>query len=54
MDAHFNEYLAAVVGMQDLYGHPVEDHPSEFHGAGEPEAAGHCSPDFCSALGGTS
>jgi hypothetical protein len=31
MDAHFNEYLAAVVGMQDLYGHPAEDHPTEFH-----------------------
>lgn len=31
MDAHFNEYLAAVAGMQDLYGHPAEDHPTEFH-----------------------
>ena len=31
MDAHFNEYLAAVAGMQDLYGHPAEDHPTDFH-----------------------
>jgi hypothetical protein len=31
MDAHFHEYLAAVAGMQDLYGHPAEDHPTEFH-----------------------
>jgi hypothetical protein len=31
MDAHFNEYLAAVAGLQDLYGHPAEDHPTEFH-----------------------
>lgn len=32
MDAHFNEYLAAVVGMQDLYGHTADDRPTEFHG----------------------
>lgn len=31
MDAHFSEYLAAVAGMQDLYGHPADDHPTEFH-----------------------
>jgi len=31
MDAHFNEYLAAVAGMQDLYGQSAEDHPTEFH-----------------------
>jgi len=31
MDAHFSEYLAAVAGMQDLYGHPAEDHPTDFH-----------------------
>lgn len=30
MDAHFHEYLAAVAGMQDLYGHPAEQ-PTEFH-----------------------
>ncbi len=38
MDAHFNEYLAAVAGMQDLYGHPAEDHPTEFHGDVTPSA----------------
>lgn len=31
MDAHFNEYLAAVVGMQELYGERPDDHPTEFH-----------------------
>lgn len=34
MDAHFHEYLAAVAGMQDCYGHPAEDHPTEFHDEG--------------------
>lgn len=31
MDAHFNEYLAAIVGMQELYGDRGEDQPTEFH-----------------------
>jgi hypothetical protein len=31
MDAHFNEYLAAVAGMQDLYGELGDEHPSDFH-----------------------
>lgn len=31
MDAHFNEYLAAVAGMQDVYGHRGDEHPTEFH-----------------------
>lgn len=39
MDAHFNEYLAAVAGMQDLYGHPADDHPTEFHEEVVPSAA---------------
>jgi hypothetical protein len=39
MDAHFNEYLAAVAGMQDLYGHAAEDHPTEFHDDVTPAAA---------------
>ena len=39
MDAHFNEYLAAVAGMQDLYGHAPEDHPTEFHDDVTPPAA---------------
>ena len=39
MDAHFNEYLAAVIGMQDLYGHAAEDHPTEFHDDVTPPAA---------------
>jgi hypothetical protein len=31
MDAHFREYLAAVGGMQDLYGERGDDHPTDFH-----------------------
>ncbi|MFM7043166.1 MAG: hypothetical protein ACKO35_13395 [Planctomycetaceae bacterium] len=31
MDAHFNEYLAAVAGMRDLYGERGDDHPTDFH-----------------------
>lgn len=31
MDSHFNEYLAAVAGMQEVYGHPADDHPTDFH-----------------------
>lgn len=31
MDPHFHEYLAAVAGMQDLYGEPPHEGPSEFH-----------------------
>lgn len=31
MDAHFNEYLAAIAGMHDIYGDVGDDHPSEFH-----------------------
>lgn len=31
MDPHFNEYLAAVVGMGELYGEPCPETGSEFH-----------------------
>lgn len=31
MDPHFNEYLAAIAGMHDVYGERSEDHPTEFH-----------------------
>lgn len=31
MDPHFNEYLAAVAGMADLYGEPCPEGHSEFH-----------------------
>ena len=31
MDAHFREYLAAMAGMQDVYGDRSDDHPTEFH-----------------------
>ena len=31
MDPHFHEYLAAVAGMQDLYGEPPCEGTSEFH-----------------------
>ncbi len=38
MDPHFHEYLAAVAGMQDLYGEPPHEGETEFHG--EPAAFG--------------
>jgi hypothetical protein len=31
MDPHFNEYLAAIAGMHDLYGDRPDDQPTEFH-----------------------
>lgn len=31
MDAHFRDYLAAVAGMQDVYGERGDDQPTEFH-----------------------
>jgi len=31
MDAHFNDYLGAIAGMQDVYGDRGDEHPSEFH-----------------------
>ena len=31
MDAHFNEYLAAVAGMQSTYGERCDSRPTEFH-----------------------
>ena len=31
MDPHFNEYLAAIAGMHDVYGERPEDHPTDFH-----------------------
>jgi hypothetical protein len=32
MDPHFHEYLAAVAGMHDVYGGPLDEGPSDFHG----------------------
>ncbi len=31
MDPHFNEYLAAIAGMHEVYGDRPEDQPTEFH-----------------------
>jgi hypothetical protein len=31
MDPHFNEYLAAIAGMHDIYGDRPEEHPTDFH-----------------------
>lgn len=31
MDPHFNEYLAAIAGMHEIYGDRPEDHPTDFH-----------------------
>ena len=35
MDAHFQEYLAAIAGMHDIYGDAGDEHPTEFHEACE-------------------
>ncbi len=35
MDPHFNEYLAAVAGMHDLYGDLPCDTGTEFHAVAE-------------------
>ena len=40
MDPHFNEYLAAIAGMNDLYGAPAIEGTSEFHEQQAQEAAG--------------
>lgn len=40
MDAHFNEYLAAVAGMHDLYGERGDDHPTDFHNVDASPVAG--------------
>jgi hypothetical protein len=50
MDAHFSEYLAAVAGMQDLYGHPAEDHPTEFHDEVTPSAAADPAPSAATTI----
>jgi hypothetical protein len=39
MDAHFNEYLAAVAGMQGMYGEPCDGRPTEFHDDSVPATA---------------
>jgi hypothetical protein len=39
MDAHFQEYLAAIAGMHDIYGDAGDEHPSEFHEAAETATA---------------
>ena len=31
MDPHFNEYLAAIAGLHDVYGERPDDRPTEFH-----------------------
>jgi hypothetical protein len=30
MDPHFNEYLVAVAGMQEIYGEAGDDMPTDF------------------------
>jgi hypothetical protein len=39
MDPHFNEYLAAVAGLHDLYGEPPCEGCSEFHAEAAEAAA---------------
>lgn len=49
MDAHFNEYLAAVAGMRDLYGERGDDHPTDFHDVAASPVAG--DPLACETAG---
>ena len=52
MDPHFNEYLAAVAGMHDVYGEPPCDGTSEFHEC-EKEVGSHFPATAgCPALAG--
>lgn len=37
MDPHFNEYLAAIAGLHDVYGDRRDDPETEFHAAPEAE-----------------
>jgi len=39
MDPHFNEYLAAVAGMHDVYGELPCDSGTEFHAIADELAA---------------
>lgn len=48
MDPHFNEYLAAIAGMHELYGERPEDHPTEFH-ADDASANGTVAPVIAAA-----
>jgi hypothetical protein len=39
MDPHFNEYLAAVAGMREIYGEAGDEMPTEFQLAEAPAVA---------------
>jgi hypothetical protein len=39
MDPHFNEYLAAVAGMLEIYGEAGDDLPTEFQQVEAPAVA---------------
>ena len=39
MDPHFNEYLAAVAAMRELYGEAGDEQPTEFQQAAVAEMA---------------
>ena len=45
MDAHFREYLAVVAAMQELYGEPGDDRPTDFHDEAGWTEAGTCAAD---------
>jgi|688.fasta_scaffold33532_2 hypothetical protein len=46
MDAHVNEYLAAVAAMREMYGEPGADRPSGSSAAGG-EAVRPCQTACC-------
>ncbi len=49
MDPHFSEYLAAIVGMREVYGEHPENHPTDFH-ADEPVMASAATAVAAAAL----
>ncbi len=50
MDPHFNEYLAAVAGMNDLYGELPCDTGTEFHAIADDLAnVEHCRVESAAA-----
>ncbi len=49
MDPHVSEYLAAIVGMREVYGEHPENHPTDFH-ADEPVMASAATAVAAAAL----
>lgn len=51
MDPHFNEYLAAVAGMHDVYGELPADSGTEFHAIADELATAEAATTEAVAVG---